>query len=89
MSDLTKLVARLGRHADQGKGIRLSPDELDMLVTSGAFEALSKVAAEELRKQAIERLESRSKILPPQTGASETEVERSAARARALVRAKG
>lgn len=70
MSDLTKLVTRLGRHIGRGTGIRLTPDELDILVTSGAFETLSSAAAIEMRELAKDRIAKRADVAPHSTRAA-------------------
>lgn len=68
MSDLTKLVTRLGRHIGRGSGIRLTPDDLDLLVTSGAFETLSSAAAVEMRELANSRIAKRADLARPALG---------------------
>lgn len=40
MSDLRDLDRRLSRHLELGRGIRLSPEELDLFVETGAYEVL-------------------------------------------------
>lgn len=85
MSDLTKLVTRLGRHIGRGTGIRLAPDELDLLVTSGAFETLSSAAAIEMRELAKDRIAKRAVVAP--SSASRPNRASTAEEARAFVAA--
>jgi hypothetical protein len=51
-----QLLRRLSRRIDQGKGIMLSPEELDILVISGAYEVLAAFATEHLKELARQRL---------------------------------
>ncbi|GLV28142.1 hypothetical protein TomTYG75_06660 [Sphingobium sp. TomTYG75] len=51
MGLLPDLDRRLSRRIDQHKGIQLSPDDLDLLVSSGAYDTLKKAAAEYQRNQ--------------------------------------
>ena len=46
MTALPDLDRRLSRRIDQGKGIQLTPDDLNLLVASGAYDVLHKAAAE-------------------------------------------
>jgi len=49
------LWRKLSKHIDAGRGTRLSAEELDLLVTTGAIDALSKAAVEFQRQMAEER----------------------------------
>lgn len=58
MSDYPDLVRRLSRRIDQRRSIQLSPEDLDLLVLSGAYEALVMFTSNFMRDQARERLKA-------------------------------
>lgn len=53
------LYRRFSEKVERRKEIRLSPDELDLFVIMGGLDAISKYAAEWIRKQAEERVAAR------------------------------
>ena len=55
MSSLPDLDRRMSRKIDTGRGIQLSPADLDLLVASGAYDALRNAAAEYRKNQCRER----------------------------------
>lgn len=48
MTALPDLVRRLSRKIDAGKGIQLTPEDIDQLVASGAFDILQEAAEHEV-----------------------------------------
>lgn len=59
MTDLARFASRLAKQIDKGKGARLSAAELDLLVTSGAYETLATAAAAEMKRMAEARMKAR------------------------------
>lgn len=55
MASLSDLVRRLSRKLEGGKAIQLTPDDLDLLVVSGAYAKLCESAVEEQRGQCLQR----------------------------------
>lgn len=55
MPDLGDLYRKFSRAIETGKGIRLSPAEVDLLVVTGAYKALSDAVAEQLRDLVLKR----------------------------------
>lgn len=51
-----QFVRRLYRQLEAGKGMRFSAEEMDMLVETGAIDAVSNYAADWVRRQSEERL---------------------------------
>lgn len=51
-----QFVRRLYKQLEAGKGMRFTPEEMDMLVEMGAVDAVSNYAADWLRRQSEERL---------------------------------
>lgn len=51
-----QFVRRLYKQLEAGKGMRLSPEEMDMLAEMGAIDAVSNYAADWVRQQSEERL---------------------------------
>lgn len=51
-AELTDLDRRLSRALEQGRGIRLSEVDLDLLAASGAYDTLHAAAGEALKEQA-------------------------------------
>lgn len=51
-----EFVRRLYTQLEKGKGMRFSPEEMDMLAEMGAIDAVSKFAADWVRQQSEERL---------------------------------
>ncbi|MDV5823093.1 hypothetical protein [Sphingobium naphthae] len=49
------LLRRLSRRLEQGKGIQLSPNDLDLLVASGAYDMLTQAAADYQRNLCLQR----------------------------------
>lgn len=52
---LPDLERRLSRRIESRRSIQLSPDDLDLLVATGAYDAFRKAVAEYQRKQCLER----------------------------------
>src|SRR6059058_2888201 len=55
MSDLPDLARRFSRAAQEGRGIRLSAEDLDLLFAVGANDALQESASKYLRDQCLRR----------------------------------
>lgn len=55
MTSLPDLGRRLSRKIEAGKGIQLTPDDLDLLVSIGAYDVICKAIAEFQRKQCQHR----------------------------------
>lgn len=51
-----EFVRRLYKQLETGKGMRFSPEEMDMLAAMGAIDVVSKFAADWVRQQSEERL---------------------------------
>jgi len=51
-----EFVRRLYTQLEKGKGMRLSPEEMDLLAEMGAIDAVSKFASDWVRQQSEERL---------------------------------
>jgi len=49
------LLRRLSRRLEQGKGIQLSPNDLDLLVARGAYAMLTQAAADDQRNLCLQR----------------------------------
>jgi hypothetical protein len=62
-------MRKLSRKIDQRKTVQLSPDELDLLVDCGAWEAICKAALEFQRNQCRER-NARSRSISAATSPS-------------------
>lgn len=60
--DAPQLLRKLSRHIDQRRGIRLTADDLDLLVITGAIEALASAAMEEQRQACEERVADKRAI---------------------------
>src|SRR3546814_1140449 len=54
MTTLPDLDRRLSRRIETGKGIQLSPDDLDLLVSTGAYEIFRKDVVDPQREQRSE-----------------------------------
>jgi cytochrome c-type biogenesis protein CcmH/NrfG len=52
----TDLQLKMAQKIEGGRGMRLTADELDVLVLSGAYEALSRYCANQIAEQAAQRL---------------------------------
>lgn len=77
-SSLSDLFQRLSVRIEQGKGIQLSPDDLDILVATGAYAKLLDAFGEEQRKTAEQRIIARGGqhadyLAARQAGEDETE----------------
>src|SRR3546814_20045964 len=55
MTTLPDLDRRLSRRIETAKGIQLSPDDLDLLVSTGAYEIFRKAVVEHQREQCLQR----------------------------------
>jgi hypothetical protein len=82
------LARRLSRAADHGKGIRLSPAELDTLVIIGGFEVINR-AATEAQKAISQDRRSQLVVTTPARTAPSADAERAMQRARELFDRKG
>ena len=51
-----QFVRRLYKQLEAGKGMRFSPEEMDLLAEMGAIDAVSNYAADWVRRQSEERL---------------------------------
>ena len=58
MASLTDLDRRLSRKLEARKGIQLTPDELDLLVTTGAYQAFRDAVATHQRDLCLQRSEA-------------------------------
>src|SRR3546814_20692762 len=52
MNPLLSLDRHLSRALETGRGIRLSPEEVDLVCATGAYDAIHRAAEPELRNQA-------------------------------------
>lgn len=59
MSGLPELVRRLSRAIETGRGIRLAPEDLDLVVEHGGYAALSDASAKIQRERSQARLRER------------------------------
>jgi hypothetical protein len=55
MASLPDLDRRLSRKIETGKGIQLSPEDLDLFVSTGAYDTFRQAVAELQRKQCQQR----------------------------------
>jgi hypothetical protein len=55
MSSLPDLSRRLSKKIEQHKTIQLSPDDLDLLVSTGAYAAILRATEEQQRDQCLQR----------------------------------
>lgn len=55
MSSIADLQRRMSRKIEAGKTIQLSPDDLDLLVASGAYAAILRATEEYQRDQCLQR----------------------------------
>ncbi|WCT74197.1 hypothetical protein PQ455_02900 [Sphingomonas naphthae] len=58
MTSLADLARRLSRKTETGRAIRLSPEDLKLLVASGAYAALQAAAVEELKVRCLQHDEA-------------------------------
>ena len=94
MADLIELDRRISRAISRGRGLQLSDEELDILVSVGALEVLKAAAAEALKIQAEQRQRERSEYRAERTSAlDEAELKRQGeialARVQRVLRPKG
>ncbi len=64
MANLSELHRRMSKKIEMRRGLQLSAEDLDLLVISGAFEALTTAASAELRQRALSRQDARSSGKP-------------------------
>lgn len=70
MSSLTDLDRRLSRKLEMRRGIQLTADDLDLLVTTGAYETFRRAVAEYQREVCLHRNEESRSITEGATASS-------------------
>lgn len=55
MGSLADLDRRMSKKIETGRGIQLSPEDLDLLVATGAYDAFRNAVAEHQRNQCLQR----------------------------------
>ena len=70
MAGLTDLDRRLSRRIETGRGIQLSADDLDLLVTSGAYAVFRDAVAKHQRELCLHRSERSRSTSGENTGSS-------------------
>lgn len=57
--NIMRLHDRIARALENGRGIHLSPKDLDILTLAGGYDVLSAAVAKELKEAAQKRIEER------------------------------
>ena len=58
-SPLLRLHDRITRAIEHGGGLKLSLEDIDLLVSAGVYDKISEALAAEFKEQALARIESR------------------------------